>query len=47
MGVAQAKPADIDGGSSFADVPKADDASSSLLESKDQLHGSGFDSDMR
>ena len=44
---AQGSPRISMGGSSFADESKADDASSSLLESKDfQLHGSGgFDSD--
>ena len=43
---AQGSPRISMGGSSFADESKADDASSSLLESKDfQLHGSGgFDS---
>ena len=44
---AQGSPRISMGGSSFADESKADDASSSLLESKDfRLHGSGgFDSD--
>ena len=44
---AQGSPRISMGGSSFADESKADDASSSLLESKDfHLHGSGgFDSD--
>ena len=44
---AQGSPRISMGGSSFADESKADDASSSLLESKDfQLHGSGgFESD--
>ena len=44
---AQGSPRISMGGSSFADESKADDASSSLLESKDfQLHGSAaaFDS---
>ena len=44
---AQGSPRISMGGSSFADESKAEDASSSLLESKDfHLHGSGgFDSD--
>ena len=44
---AQGSPRISMGGSSFADESKVDDASSSLLESKDfQMHGSGgFDSD--